>query len=138
MPLTKILHVQSTKTYIGTRYGSPNTTKLVVCCLPNTMTVWAALALLLTYSCSAPTLLPWAQTRRSDMFSPAHKFFCLLGKIDNFFLLGAGTQTKRFPPHQSNGMPQKSTSVRGIFSSQSHSNRQAGAVVPDTPRQWSK
>ncbi len=36
-----------------------------------TMSVWAAIAILLTYSCSAPITLPWVQQWRSDMFSPA-------------------------------------------------------------------
>ncbi len=36
-----------------------------------TMSVWAAIAILLTYSCSAPITLPWVQQWRSDTFSPA-------------------------------------------------------------------
>ncbi len=36
-----------------------------------TMPVWAAIAILLTYSCSAPITLPWVQQWRSDRFSPA-------------------------------------------------------------------
>ncbi len=35
-----------------------------------TMSIWAAIAILLTYSCSAPITLPWVQQWRSDTFSP--------------------------------------------------------------------
>jgi hypothetical protein len=36
-----------------------------------TMSFWAAIAILLMYSCSAPIMLPWMQQWRSDTFSPA-------------------------------------------------------------------
>jgi hypothetical protein len=50
-----------------------------------TMSVWAAIAILLTYSCSPPITLPWVQQWRSDMFSPALEHQSLLPqKMANF------------------------------------------------------
>jgi hypothetical protein len=45
--------------------------KASVTVIDYTMSIWAAIAILLTYSCSAPIMLPWVQQWRSDTFSPA-------------------------------------------------------------------
>ncbi len=45
--------------------------KASVMVIVNPMPVLAALAILLTYSCSAPIMMPWVQQWRSDAFSPA-------------------------------------------------------------------
>jgi hypothetical protein len=45
--------------------------KASVMVIVNTMPILAALAILLTYSCSAPIMMPWMQQSRSDEFSPA-------------------------------------------------------------------
>ncbi len=55
------------------------------------MSVGAAIAILLMYSCSAPIALPWVQQWRSDMFSPVLEHQSLLPQNGKFYLLGAGT-----------------------------------------------
>jgi hypothetical protein len=50
-----------------------------------TMSVGVAIAILLTYSCSAPIMLPWVQQWRSNTFSPALECQSLLPqKWENF------------------------------------------------------
>ncbi len=46
----------------------------------NAMPFLAALAILLTYSCSAPIMMPWVQQWRSDAFSPALECQLILQK----------------------------------------------------------
>jgi hypothetical protein len=54
----------------------------------NTMPVLAALAILLTYSCSTPIMMPWVQEWRSDAFSPALECQLILQKNWQFFFTG--------------------------------------------------
>jgi hypothetical protein len=54
----------------------------------NTMPILAAFAILLTYNCSAPIMLPWVQQWRSDAFSPALKYQSGLPKNQQILLIG--------------------------------------------------
>jgi hypothetical protein len=54
----------------------------------NIMSVLAAFAILLTYDCSAPIMLPWVQQWRSDTFSSASK--CQLTLPKNWKILLTG------------------------------------------------
>ncbi len=59
----------------------------------NTMPVLAALAILLTYNCSAPIMMPWMQQWRSDAFSPALECQLILQKNRQILLTGCWHNT---------------------------------------------
>jgi hypothetical protein len=59
----------------------------------NTMPVLAALAILLTYSCSAPIMMPWVQQWRSDAFSPVLECELILQKNWQILLTGCRHNT---------------------------------------------
>jgi hypothetical protein len=54
----------------------------------NTMPILVALASLLTYSCSAPIMIPWVQQWRSDAFSPVLECQLILQKNRQILLTG--------------------------------------------------
>ncbi len=74
--------------------------KASVMVIINTMPVLAALAILLTYSCSAPIMMPLVQQWRSDAFSPALEWQLILQKKSANFTHWVSAQHHTKTPHK--------------------------------------